>query len=58
VKLECADTGRVALDGDPEPGESLARTVEVVGIVDSDAQLDQSTGRALDDAKLLAAVTG
>src|SRR5258708_5852155 len=58
VLLDGADTGRVPLDGDPEAGEPLTRTVDVVGFIDSDTQRDQPTGRALDDTKLLAAVTG
>jgi hypothetical protein len=56
MNLECADTGRVALAGDPESDESVGNTVQVIGVVGSDTQLDQPAGGALDDAQLLAAV--
>ena len=58
VRLDGADTGRVAVAGDPDSGQLVGDTVQVVGVVGSDAHLDQSADRALDDAKLLAAVAG
>jgi len=58
VDLNCADAGVVALGGDPESGQSVGYNVQVVGIVDTDEQLDQPAAGALDDAQLLAAIAG
>jgi hypothetical protein len=58
VNLECSDAGGIVIDRYTEPGELVGNASYIVGIVGTDAQLDQPAGRALHDAELFATVAG